>query len=140
LQPASWARSKKAFRSCSGFARAKLQRRSKAVLARVEQQEVQTERLVGLAADRAGALLDLLRRQIVAAERAEPARLRHRGNEFRRGRRAHAAERDRMLDVQQITDRRAYHAFLPTNVPPALSGSDAPKDSAAVCRYGRARN
>ena len=53
------------------------------------------------------------RREIVAAERAEPAGLRHRGDQLRRGGRAHAAERDRMLDVQQIADRRADHAFLP---------------------------
>ena len=119
LQPASWARSKQGLRSCSGprpgelhDRRAKLERRGEAVLAHVEQQEVQPERLVGFLADGRGPLADLLRRQIVAAERAEPAGPRHRGDQRRRGGRAHAAERDRMLDVEQVADRRADHDVL----------------------------
>jgi hypothetical protein len=93
--------------------RPQLERRGEAVVARVEQQEIEAERLVGLATNALGALADLLGSLTVTAERAKAARIGHGGNEFGRRRRAHAAERDGMLDAQQIADRRWQHAVLP---------------------------
>ena len=48
----------------------------------------------------------------MTSQSAKAARSRNGGHERRRGGGAHAAERDRVLDVQQVTDCRSDHEFL----------------------------
>jgi hypothetical protein len=57
--------------------RTQLESCGEAVFARIEQQEVQAKWLVGILADRRGSLADLLRAQIMAAQRSEAARTRN---------------------------------------------------------------
>ena len=61
--------------------RPQLERRREAVLARIEHKEVEAERLVGLLPDRGSALANLIGGQLVAAEGAEAASARDRGDE-----------------------------------------------------------
>ena len=89
--------------------------RGERVLACIEQQEVQSERFVRCLAGCRRALADLLRRQRMTAHRAEPARSRYCGGHRRRRRPSHAAEGDRVVDLQQAADRRPDHATLPAN-------------------------
>ena len=82
------------------------------VFASVERQEIQAERLLSLLADGGGPLLNLIWSQVMTSQSAKAARSRNGGHERRRGGGAHAAERDRVLDVQQVTDWRSDHEFL----------------------------
>jgi hypothetical protein len=95
--------------------RAQRERHGEAVLARVEQQEIEPERAVGLRTDRVGALADLLRGLIVAAERAETAGARDRRDQLGVRRRAHAAQGDRVIDVEEVADRRSNHVAFPSS-------------------------
>src|SRR4029453_9971390 len=60
----------------------------------------------------AGAGANLLRGQIMTAHGAEAARARHGGDQLGGVDRSHAAERDRMIDLQEVADRRSDHDSL----------------------------
>jgi hypothetical protein len=91
-------------------------RRGKAVFLDVEEEKIQSEAVVGPLTDRRRPGSDLVRVHVVTAHRAETARARHRGHELGRIDRSHAAERNRMLDIQQVADRRPDHGFLPVAI------------------------
>jgi hypothetical protein len=103
-------------------ARPQRQRGDEPVFAHVEDEEIEAEGLVRLVANRGCRVANLLGREVVAPERAKPARVRHRRNEIGRNDRAHAAQGDRMLDAEQVANRRADHHDLLCSVRP-LRGS-----------------
>ena len=76
----------------------------KAVFPRVEQKKIRPERLVGLLPDRGDAFADLLRGQVMAAHGAEAAGIANGGRKLRRRCRPHAAQRDRVFDIQKFAE------------------------------------
>ena len=79
----------------------------------VKDQKIQGERAVGLAPDFGGGSLYLGRAETVASHGAQPAGFRNRGDERRRMDRSHAAEKDRVVDVEHVADRCSDHEKTP---------------------------
>src|SRR5215475_4410145 len=109
LQPAAWARSTYGFTSCSGRGQAKAITEGRSVSAGcerivldIEQQEVQGKRPICQFANGGRPGMNLLGRQVMAAHGAQTARTGHGCHELRRVHRAHAAERDGMIDLQEV--------------------------------------
>jgi hypothetical protein len=118
LQPAAWARSTYGFTSCSADGQAKAihgrpqnERGCERIVLDIEQQEVQGKRPICKFANRGRPGMNLLGRQIMAAHGAQTARTGHGCDELRRIHRAHAAKRDGMIYLQEVTHRRSDHSF-----------------------------
>jgi hypothetical protein len=96
--------------------RRRAQRKSggKAVFIEVEEKEIQRECLVGPLPDRRRPGSNLVRAHVVAAHGSKPARARHGGHQVGRIDRSHASERNRVLDIQQVANRRPDHAVPPS--------------------------
>jgi hypothetical protein len=69
-------------------------------VAHPREDHVDAERLVGQRPDQRDLVAQLPGRQVLAAEHAEAARLRHRGSEWRTCDRAHAGLHDRQVDAE----------------------------------------
>jgi len=86
-------------------------RRCEGIVLDIEQQEVQGKRPICEFANRGRPGMNLLGRQIMAAHGAQTARAGHGGHELRRVHRTHAAKRDGVLYLQEVTYRRSDHNF-----------------------------
>jgi hypothetical protein len=84
----------------------------KAILARIERQEIQTKWLFGFEPNGCGSFDDAQGSNSGNPSTKTP-RFRHRSYQSRRRGRTHATERDRMFDVQQVADCRSDHDFHP---------------------------
>src|SRR5204863_1232758 len=76
-----------------------------------EQEQVHSDRLVRKLARPPDQRANVIRRQPGRADHAEPARFRHMTDELAVGNaRAHSRRHDRVLDADQVRERRANHA------------------------------
>src|SRR5262245_32851261 len=118
LQPAAWARSTYGFTSCSGRGQAKAITEGRSVSADAKEsssiansRKFRANGPICQFANGGRPGMNLLGRQVMAAHGAQTARTGHGCHELRRVHRAHAAERDGMIDLQEVAYRRSDHGF-----------------------------